>query len=67
MTLKSAGFLAFVGTILVAALLAWDLIFDVMGVLRGIVPAVRLFSSLVYAFGAVTVAVFFYVFQKRSN
>lgn len=67
MTLKSAAFLAFVGTILVAALLVWDLIFDVLGVLRGLIPAVRLFSSLIYAFGAVTVALFFYEFQTRQN
>ena len=67
MTLKSAALLAFVGTILVAALLVWDLIFDLLGVLRGLIPAVRLFSGFVCAFGAVTVALFFYVFQKRSN
>jgi hypothetical protein len=67
MTLKSAALLAFVGTLLVSALLVWDLITDVMGVLQGLIPAVKLFASLIYAFGAVTVAVFFYVFQKRSN
>jgi hypothetical protein len=67
MALKDAALLAFVGTLLVAALLVWNLIFDVMNTLRGLVPAVRLLSSLVYAFGAMTVAVFFYVFQKRTN
>jgi hypothetical protein len=67
MTLKSAALLAFVGTLLVAALLVWDLIFDVLGVLRGILPAVGLFPAFVYAFGAVMVALFFYLFQKRQN
>jgi hypothetical protein len=67
MTLKSAALIAFVGSLLVAAILVWDLIFDVLGVLRGLIPAVRLFASFVYAFGAVTVALFFYVFQKRSD
>ena len=67
MTLKNAALLAFVGTILVAALLVWDLIVDVLGVLRGLIPAVGLFSALVYAFAAVTVTLFFYTFQKRQN
>ena len=44
--------LALIGTILVTAMLVWDLIFNVMNVLRGWVPAVMLFSALIYAFGA---------------
>jgi hypothetical protein len=67
MTLKSASFLAFIGTILVAALLVWDLVFSVLNVLQGLIPAVRLFASLIYAFGAVSVAAFFFVFQKRQS
>jgi hypothetical protein len=64
---KDAALLAFVGTLLIAALLVWNLIFDVLSVLRGLLPAMRLLSSIIYAFGAVTVALFFFVFQKRSN
>jgi hypothetical protein len=67
MTLKSAALLALIGTILVTALLVWDLVFDVLNVLRGLVPAVKLFSSLIYAFGAFSVAVFFFVFHKRQS
>ena len=67
MTLKNAALLALVGTILVTALLVWDFISNVMNVLRGLVPAVIVFSSLIYAFGALSVAVFFYVFHKTQS
>jgi len=49
------------------ALLAWDLIVNVLNVGRGLVPAVILFSSLIYAFGAFSVAVFFFVFHKKQS
>jgi len=67
MTLKKAALLALIGTILVMALLAWDLIVNVLNVGRGLVPAVILFSSLIYAFGAFSVAVFFFVFHKKQS
>jgi hypothetical protein len=67
MTLKNAALLALIGTILVTALLAWDLILTVMNVARGLVPAVMLFSSLIYTFGALSVAVFLFVFHKAES
>jgi phosphoglycerol transferase MdoB-like AlkP superfamily enzyme len=67
MSLKSAATLAFIGTLLAAALLVWNFVFDVMNVIQGLVPAVRLFSSLIYAFAAVSLAVFFYVSQKTQR
>ena len=67
MTLNSAALLALIGTILVTAVLAWDLIFNVMNVLQGLVPAVVLFRSIIYTFGALTVAVFFFVFRQRQS
>ena len=67
MTLKNAALLALIGTILVTALLALDLIRNVLGVVRGLVPAVTLFSSLIYAFGAFCVMVFFLVFHKAQS
>jgi len=67
MTLKGAAFLAFVGTLLVTALLVWGFVFTLLNVLRGLTPAVTVFSSLIYAFGALTVALFFYVFQKQQS
>jgi hypothetical protein len=65
MTLKGAAVLAFIGSLLVAALLVWDLVYDILNVMRGLIPVVKLFSSLIYAFGAVSVAIFFFVFQKQ--
>ncbi|MGD1092323.1 MAG: hypothetical protein ABSB35_10060 [Bryobacteraceae bacterium] len=67
MTLKNAALLALIGTVLVTVLLVWDLIFNLLNVMRGLVPAVTLFSSLIYAFGALTVAVFFFVFHKKQS
>jgi hypothetical protein len=67
MTLNKCALLALIGTALVTALLVWDLIFSLLNVMRGLVPAVTLFSSLIYAFGALTVAVFFFVFHKAQR
>ena len=67
MTLKGAAFLAFIGTLLVTALLVWDFVFTLLNVLRGLTPAVTVFSSLIYAFGALTATVFFFVFQKQHS
>jgi len=67
MTLKSAALLALIGTVLLTALLTWDFISNVLNVARGLVPAVVLFSSLMYAFGAFSLAVFFYVFHKAQS
>ena len=67
MTLKNAALLALIGTILVTVLLAWDLIENVLNVGRGLVPAVTLFSSLVYTFGAFSVAVFFFVYHRSQS
>lgn len=67
MKLNHAALLALIGTILVTALLAFDLIRNALNVARGLVPAVTLFSSLIYAFGALSVAVFFFVFHKAQN
>jgi len=68
MTLKKAALLALAGMILVTVLLVWDLVFNLLNVLRGLVPAVMLFSSLfIYAFAALTLAVFFYVFHTAQS
>jgi hypothetical protein len=66
MTLKSAAFLALIGTFLLAVLLAIDLIYDILGVAQGLIPPVKLVSSLIETFAAVTVVVFFYVFHRRT-
>jgi hypothetical protein len=67
MTLKNAALLALIGTALVTALLALDLIVNVLNVGRGLAPAVILFSSIIYAFGALSAAVFFFVFHKAQS
>ncbi len=66
MTLKNAALLALIGTILMTALLVWTFIFNVLNAVRGLAPAVTMFSSFLYAFGAFTVAVFFYVFHRSQ-
>jgi hypothetical protein len=45
MTLKTAGVLAFVGAVLAALLRVYDLVIDIAGVVRGLVPAARLFAA----------------------
>jgi hypothetical protein len=67
MTVKNAALLALIGTILVTALLAFHLLRNVLNVAQGLVPVVTLFSSLIFAFGAFSVAVFFFVFHKAQS
>ena len=67
MTLKNAALLALVGTILMTALLVWNFVFNLLNLLRGLVPAVTLFSSFIYAFGCFSVMVFFFVFHRAQQ
>ena len=66
MTLKYAALLALVGTILLTALLVSMFVFNVLNALRGLAPAVTVFSSLIYAFAGFSVAPFFYVFHRAQ-
>jgi hypothetical protein len=67
MTLKNAALLALIGTILMTALLVGTFVFNFLNLLRGLVPAVMLFSSFIYAFGCFSVMVFFYVFHRAQR
>ena len=67
MTLKNAALLALIGTVLMTALLVWTFVFNFLNLLRGLVPAVTLFSSFIYAFGCFSVMVFFYVFHRAQR
>ena len=67
MTLKNAALLALIGTILMAALSGWTFVFNFLNLLRGLVPALVLFSSFIYAFACFSVAVFFYVFHRAQS
>jgi hypothetical protein len=67
MTLKGASFLALSGTLLVAILLAWNLINTIANVMQGLIPAVALVSSLIYTIGAFSLVAFFWVFHKGQS
>jgi len=67
MTLKNAATFAFIGTLLAAALLIYDFVFDVINVAQGLVPLVKVFPSLIYALASFSVTVFFFVFSKKQN
>jgi hypothetical protein len=67
MTLKNAALLALIGTILMTALLVWTFVFNFLNLLRGLVPAVMVFESFIYAFGCLTVMVFFFVFHRAQS
>ncbi len=47
--------------------LVWNFVFTFLNVLRDLVPAVSLFSSLIYAFGSFSVMVFFFVFHRAQK
>ena len=67
MGLKDAAFLALIGMILLTILSIAGLIGDILGVVRGVIPAMRLLPSLIYAFASLTVTLFFYVFHKAQS
>jgi hypothetical protein len=67
MTLKNAALLALIGTVLMTALLVWNFVFNLLNLLRGLVPALMLFSSFIYAFGCFSVMVFFYGFHRAQS
>jgi hypothetical protein len=67
MSLKNAASIALAGMLLLTVLLVVDLIFNVSNVLGGLVPAVTLVRSLVYAFASVCVTIFFFVFYKAQS
>jgi hypothetical protein len=67
MTLKNASLLALIGTALITALLLWTFVFTLLNVLRGLTPAVTIFSTLIYMLGSFAVAVFFFVFHRSQS
>ena len=67
MALKNTAFLALVGMVLVTILLIASLIGDVLGVVRGLIPAMRLLTSFIYAFAGLSVVVFLYTFHKAQS
>ena len=67
MTPKNTAFLALVGMVLVTILLIAGLIADLLGVVRGLIPAMRLLTSFIYAFASLSAAVFLYAFHKAQR
>jgi hypothetical protein len=66
MSLKSAAFLALIGMILVTILRLYDLVSTITNAIGGLVPAITLVSSLIYAFASLGLAAFFFVFHKQG-
>ena len=67
MNLKNAAFLALVGTLMLTVLLIANFIFDVLNVVRGLLPAIRLLTSFIYAFAGLGTVVFLYAFHKAQS
>ena len=67
MSTKAASFLAFVGMLVLTLLILVDLVRDISGVLRDIVPMLRLVRSVVYMFASLTATVFFFVFYEQQS
>ena len=67
MTPKSASFLAFIGTALVTILVAVNFFDTVVGVLRGIVPAMAIVPCVVYLFAGIALTAFLWVFNRSQR
>jgi hypothetical protein len=67
MSLKSAALLALVGMILLTVLVLANFMTTATGVMRDVVPAMALVTSLVYLFASLCVLVFFYVFYRAQS
>ena len=53
--------------VLITILLIAGLIADVLGVVRGLIPAMRLLTSFIYVFAGLSVVVFLYTFHKAQS
>jgi hypothetical protein len=67
MTMRSAASLALIGAVLVTILLVVAFVLDLLNVLGGLVPALRLVTSFIYAFAGVGAVVFLWVFRKAQS
>ena len=67
MTLKNAALLALIGIILLTVLVVASFISTLLGVMRDLIPATALLTSLVHLFASLTVLVFFYVFYRKQS
>ena len=65
--MKNAALLATIGTAVLTILLLLKLVNDLLALMRGLIPGMVFLASLIYAFAAVTVVVFFYIFFRRQS
>ena len=67
MTLKNAAFFAFIGMTLLTVVCALGFIGDVSALLAGAIAPMMVLKSLIHLLATLSVAVFFYVFQKTQS
>ena len=67
MSLKSVALLALIGTMLLTVLVVAHFISTVLGVMREVIPAMALVTSLVHLFASLSVLVFFFVFYRKQS
>ena len=67
MTMRSAASLALIGAVLVAIVLVVGFVLDLLNVVRGLVPALRLVTAFIYAFASVGAVVFLWVFRNGQS
>ena len=67
MSIKNAALLATIGTAVLAILLLLKFVNDLLALTRGLIPGMVVLESLIHAFAAGTVVVFFYVFYRRQS
>ncbi len=67
MTMRSAASLALLGAALVTILLIVGFLLDLLNALRGLVPALRLVTSFIYAFAGVGAVVFLHAFRRAQS
>jgi uncharacterized protein YybS (DUF2232 family) len=67
MKMRSAASLALIGAVLVAIVLVVGFVLDLLNVIRGLVPALRLVTSFIYAFAGVGAVVFLWEFRNAQS
>ncbi len=67
MTLKNATVFALIGMILLTALLLAGFIRDVVSLLRDVIPAIALLTSLIHVLAGLGLTVFLYAFHKSQS
>ena len=67
MTMRSSASLALLGAVLVTILLVVGFVRDLLNVLQGLIPALKLVTSFIYAFAGVGAVVFLCVFRKAQS